>query len=186
MHPNDIRRSPYLRLIPLGIFLMLALLMASGLFNSKPAPMVSPLVGKEMPNLNLPQAQNTARTFGLRAIRNEVAIVSLFASWCEPCVAEHTLLARLAQESGARIYGIAWRDRQEKVLAWLGKHGNPYHVVMLDELGLSTAALGVHGLPETYVIAPSGVIAHKHSGPLTEEDLQQTILPLVARMKNAK
>lgn len=186
MRAKNLPHWPYLRLLPLGLFLLLALLLASGLFQPSPAPEVEPMVGRELPNLTLPQAENTMRRFGLRSIRNEVAVISLFASWCEPCVAEHAAVTRLAREGGVRLFGIAWRDGQTPVLDWLSRHGNPYQVVMLDERGVSTTAMGVRGVPETYVVGRDGTVAYKHSGPLTEADLRQTLLPLIAKLKDAK
>lgn len=41
----------------------------------------------------------------------------------------------------------------------------------------------VYGVPETFVVAKDGHIAHKHIGPLTPNDLEETILPLFRRLR---
>ena len=41
---------------------------------------------------------------------------------------------------------------------------------------------GVYGVPETFVISPAGVIVHKHIGPVSAKDLEETIPPLVERL----
>jgi cytochrome c biogenesis protein CcmG/thiol:disulfide interchange protein DsbE len=42
---------------------------------------------------------------------------------------------------------------------------------------------GVYGVPETYVIDKSGVIAYKQIGPITEQVLRSKIMPLVERLQ---
>jgi cytochrome c biogenesis protein CcmG, thiol:disulfide interchange protein DsbE len=42
---------------------------------------------------------------------------------------------------------------------------------------------GVYGVPETYVVSAGAQIAHKHVGPLTEQDISETILPPVQRLQ---
>ena len=42
---------------------------------------------------------------------------------------------------------------------------------------------GVYGVPETFVISPAGVIVHKHIGPVSAKDLEETIPPLVERLR---
>ena len=40
-------------------------------------------------------------------------------------------------------------------------------------------------VPETFVVDKAGVIRYKHIGPVTVEALQNTILPLVQKLKRA-
>jgi cytochrome c biogenesis protein CcmG/thiol:disulfide interchange protein DsbE len=44
---------------------------------------------------------------------------------------------------------------------------------------------GVYGVPETFVVDKSGVIRHKHIGPLSAQDLQQKIMPLVRELQKS-
>lgn len=44
---------------------------------------------------------------------------------------------------------------------------------------------GVYGVPETYVIGADGVIAHRHVGPVTQRDIDETIMPLVRSLQEA-
>ena len=41
---------------------------------------------------------------------------------------------------------------------------------------------GVYGLPETFVIAKDGRIAHKHIGPLLPYDLESRVFPLIREL----
>jgi cytochrome c biogenesis protein CcmG, thiol:disulfide interchange protein DsbE len=38
-------------------------------------------------------------------------------------------------------------------------------------------------VPETFVISKDGVIAYKHIGPVSAKDLEETILPLIERLR---
>jgi cytochrome c biogenesis protein CcmG, thiol:disulfide interchange protein DsbE len=42
---------------------------------------------------------------------------------------------------------------------------------------------GVYGVPETFVVDAEGRIAFKQIGPVTSEILDQTILPLVRKLR---
>ena len=44
-------------------------------------------------------------------------------------------------------------------------------------------AWGVYGVPETFVVDADGLIAYKHIGPVNEEVLAKTILPLVESLR---
>ena len=41
---------------------------------------------------------------------------------------------------------------------------------------------GVYGVPETFVIDASGVVRLKHIGPLTAEDIETKVLPLLSEL----
>jgi cytochrome c biogenesis protein CcmG/thiol:disulfide interchange protein DsbE len=43
-------------------------------------------------------------------------------------------------------------------------------------------AWGVYGVPETFLVDGAGRIRYKHVGPLTQADIDTTILPLIARL----
>jgi cytochrome c biogenesis protein CcmG/thiol:disulfide interchange protein DsbE len=38
-------------------------------------------------------------------------------------------------------------------------------------------------VPETFVISQDGVIAHKHVGPVSAKDLEETILPIIGKLR---
>ena len=45
--------------------------------------------------------------------------------------------------------------------------------------GASAIDWGLTGVPETFIIRGDGTIAFKYTGPITEEALNQTILPQI-------
>jgi len=66
---------------------------------------------------------------------------------------------------------------------WLDTMGDPYTRTGADLDGRVGIDLGVYGVPETFVIDAEGRIAFKQIGPVTSETLDQTILPLVRKLR---
>ena len=43
--------------------------------------------------------------------------------------------------------------------------------------------MGVYGVPETFIIDAMGNIRYKHIGPILEYDMNNTILPLINKIR---
>lgn len=169
-----------LYLLPLAAFAAIAIWFAIGLTRD-PARVPSALLDRPAPEFTLP-ALAGAGVAGLSAsdLRGKVALVNVFASWCVPCRVEHPILMRLGRENGLALYGISYKDKAEDSARFLRELGNPYAAIGHDEIGRVGIEWGVYGVPETFVIDRSGRIRHKHVGPISARDLQETILPLIA------
>jgi cytochrome c biogenesis protein CcmG/thiol:disulfide interchange protein DsbE len=169
-------------LIPIAIFIALALMLGWGLTqNSRDVP--SALIGKSVPQFSLPPVQG--RTLGLSSadLVGDVSLVNVFASWCVPCRDEHPLFMQLKTEGAVPIHGLNYKDLPENAARWLNTLGDPYTRTGADRDGRVAIDWGVYGVPETFVITKDGRIAHKHIGPLTPKDLNETILPLVRKLR---
>ena len=90
---------------------------------------------------------------------------------------------RMAQAGNVPIYGMDYKDRRDEALTWLRRHGNPYVLTGVDEAGRIGINYGVYGVPETYVIDKQGVIRYKQIGPLDDEVVAKTIIPLVKELQ---
>jgi cytochrome c biogenesis protein CcmG/thiol:disulfide interchange protein DsbE len=99
------------------------------------------------------------------------------------CRAEHPILNQLAQQHVAVIVGLNYKDEPNDAKNWLNTLGNPYNVSIMDQDGRIGIDYGVYGVPETFVIDKKGLIRYKHTGPVTAEDVQQTFLPLIAKLQ---
>lgn len=168
-------------LIPLVAAVALVGLLGRGLLQrDAQAEPGSPLIGKPAPTPDLQRLAGDAT-----APQGEVWVLNVFASWCAPCRAELPMLAELAAQGGVRIVGLDYRDTPELGAAFLKRHGNPYALTWLDPQGRGSLAWGVTGVPETFVIDRRGIVRLRHTGPVTAEDLQQRLLPLIVKLKNA-
>jgi cytochrome c biogenesis protein CcmG/thiol:disulfide interchange protein DsbE len=168
--------------IPVVVFVALALILGWALNrNSQEIP--SALIDKPVPQFSLPPVQG--RTLGLSTgdLVGEVSLVNVFASWCVACREEHPLFMRMKAEGIVPIHGLNYKDQPDHAAKWLDDLGDPYTRTGADRNGRVAIDWGVYGVPETFVIAKDGRIAHKHIGPLTPETLDGTILPLIRRLR---
>ena len=172
-----------LHLLPLLGFLALVVWFAAGL-GRDPHLVPSALILKPVPEFSLPPLPGFEHGLSRADLASgEPQILNVFASWCAPCRAEQPILMRLAREQGVTLRGLDYRDRPEDAVAWLAVAGNPYRSIGSDPANRVALDLGVYGAPESFVIDGRGVIRYKQVGPLTPEDVRQTILPLLASLK---
>ena len=81
------------------------------------------------------------------------------------------------------LVGLNWKDKPEAARAFLAELGDPYERIGSDPSGRAGIDWGVYGVPETYVVDAEGRIRYKHVGPLSEEDLEGVILPVLRKVK---
>jgi cytochrome c biogenesis protein CcmG/thiol:disulfide interchange protein DsbE len=67
----------------------------------------------------------------------------------------------------------------------LNARGDPYARTGADLDGRVGIDWGIYGIPETFVIGADGRVAYRHIGQMTKEALDETILPLVDRLRKA-
>ncbi len=168
-------------LAPLAIFLAVVIFLWIGL-GLNPRAVPSPLINRPAPVFDLPQLQATDRRISPAALRGQVWLLNVWASWCVSCRQEHPLLVDLAKTGVVPIYGLNYKDQREDALRWLQQWGDPYQLSIMDREGRTGIDYGVYGVPETYVIDKAGVIRYKQIGPLTPEILRDKILPLVRKL----
>ncbi|HEY7906094.1 MAG TPA: DsbE family thiol:disulfide interchange protein [Wenzhouxiangella sp.] len=156
-------------LLPLVTFVGLIGLLIIGMQTADERKIVdSPLVGRPIPNLVLPQLHQPANTTSTADRLGEVWVLNVWGSWCQSCRIEHPYVGRLAKESGVPVVGFNWKDERDDALRWLSQFGDVWAYHMVDYEGRSAIDLGVYGAPETFLIDHRGIIRHKHIGPIDE------------------
>lgn len=170
-------------LLPLGLFLALASTLALGLKQGDPQDLPSPLVGKPAPAFTLTQLEDPAKSFSPQNLKGQVWLLNVWASWCTSCRKEHPLLVEFAKQGVVPIIGFNYEDQRDAGRQWLTQHGNPYQLTAFDADGRVGMDLGVIGVPETFVIDKQGRIRFKFTGPITPEQLKDTLLPLLQELK---
>lgn len=171
-------------LIPLLLFVVLVIFLAVGL-NRDPHEVPSPLINKPAPAFEVAQLAQTNKIFSPEAMKGQVWILNVWASWCVACREEHPVLVELAKSGQAPLIGLDYKDKREDALAMLERQGNPYVLSAFDANGRVGIDYGVYGVPETYVIDQAGIIRFKHIGPITQKILNQKIFPLIAELKKS-
>jgi cytochrome c biogenesis protein CcmG/thiol:disulfide interchange protein DsbE len=170
--------------VPLGVFLVLLGFLFVGLFLD-PREVPSPLIGKPAPQFTLNELRDPGRTFGTSDMKGQVWLLNVWASWCAACREEHPLLVHLGASGIVPIVGLNYKDEPAAGIRWLAQHGDPYKLSVVDRDGRVGIDYGVYGVPETFVVDRHGIIRYKQIGPITDEALQQRILPLVRELQKS-
>lgn len=167
--------------IPILIFALLVGLLAFGLTND-PKKVPSPFINKPAPEFV------TGRLYAKEKIstaemKGKVWLLNVFASWCVSCRAEHKLISQLAKDlPNFPIIGLNYKDEEKDAKAWLKYFGNPYSSIAVDLDGKIGIEYGVYGVPETFIIDKKGIVRHKQIGPVTQQSLTETIIPLLHQL----
>lgn len=108
-----------------------------------------------------------------------------WASWCTSCRIEHPLLIELAKRNDVVLVGLNYQDQRPAAQKWLTRYGDPFRYTVLDLDGRLGMNLGLVGVPETFVIDKKGIIRRKFAGPLTAQQIQTELLPLIKKLQEA-
>lgn len=171
-------------LLPLGLFAALVVFLGIGL-GLNPREVPSPFIGKPAPAFQLTQLHEPGKTISPKDMVGQVWLLNVWASWCVSCRVEHPVLMDLARQGVVPILGLNYKDGREAGIGWLRQFGNPYTVSGFDADGRVGIDYGVYGVPETFVIDKLGVIRMKHIGPVSTDDINQKILPLIKELTRA-
>lgn len=94
-------------------------------------------------------------------------IFNFWGSYCAPCKLEHPLLMDMSRQ-GVEIVGILFKDPDPAAArAILANDGNPFAQVGIDPSGDLGLAVGISGVPETFLVDASGMIVNTARGPLS-------------------
>lgn len=165
-------------LLPLGIFLAIAIAFAIGL-TKDPRRMSSELINKPVPEFALTELYDEYEILTQDMFKGQVSLINVFGSWCVACNVEHPVLMDIAKREDVNIIGMDWRDERVKAKRWLAKRGDPYRKVIFDNESVLAIMLGVTGAPESFIIDKHGNIRYKHVGVITPKIWQDTLLPLI-------
>jgi cytochrome c biogenesis protein CcmG/thiol:disulfide interchange protein DsbE len=188
--------------VPLLLFLALAVLLALGLSHERSA-LPSPLVDRPLPDFRLAGVEEGAGDFAPGQMRGEVWVLNVWASWCVSCRAEHPVLIELGRR--VPVVGLNYKEvrgdgsldarglapegelslARQRARDWLVAHGgSPYRATALDLEGRVGIDLGVYGVPESFLVDRVGRVRYKHTGPLTAQAVQQVLLPRIEALRH--
>jgi cytochrome c biogenesis protein CcmG/thiol:disulfide interchange protein DsbE len=143
----------------------------------------SPLLGKPAPELAGDSVLD-GDTFDLRDEEGRWVLVNFFATWCEPCRKEHPELVRFAQDhqvaDDARVVSVVFEDQADDVERWFRDNGGDWPVVDSPD-GSIVVDWSVSGVPESYLVDPSGGVRAKIVGGVDAEKLDELLRRVQAR-----
>jgi cytochrome c biogenesis protein CcmG/thiol:disulfide interchange protein DsbE len=181
------RRNILVLLLPLVVFLGLAVLFYAGLLEGDPSRLPSVLIGRPAPHTVLPPLAGVTHDGkpvpGLNSdtFKNNVTLVNVWASWCVPCHDEVPFLEALSKDKRIKLVSINYKDTETDARRFLNRYGNPFAATGRDASGRTSIDWGVYGVPETYLIDPDGRVAYKLVGPITADNLVRTLEPEIKK-----
>jgi cytochrome c biogenesis protein CcmG/thiol:disulfide interchange protein DsbE len=122
------------------------------------------------------------REGSLAAYRGRVVVLNVWASWCDPCREEISLLQRTHQEiapRGGLVLGVDTQDASGSALAFLRRRDVTFPSLR-DRDRSYGRKLGVTGYPETFLIDRRGRVAALRRYPVTKQWLDQHLPALLA------
>lgn len=140
----------------------------------------SPLIAKPAPEV----AGRTidGETVRLADYRGKWVLVNFFATWCVPCRKEHPELISFHQRHRSlgdlEVLGVIYSDSTDEVLRFRRQAGGEWPMLE-DPKGRIAVDLGVSGVPESFLISPTGVVVSKLVGGVRAGELEE----LLARAK---
>ena len=164
--------------LPLLIFAVIGVVAVVMLNASSSGDRDSRAIGFSMKGASLPEISMTALAssardgegvISLADYKGQVFAINVFASWCAPCKLESPAIDSLAGR--LPVIGINYRDNDADARRFLDQFGNPYSAIGKDLDGNVSIQLGVHGLPETFIIDRDGTILYHLQGPLMAAEL---------------
>jgi cytochrome c biogenesis protein CcmG/thiol:disulfide interchange protein DsbE len=148
-------------------------------FGHDPHAVPSVLENRPAPGFSLRSLDGKA--VSLEGLRGKPVLINFWASWCEPCKAEHQSLQAAAQAFGDKVQflGVVYQDSPENAEAYLRQRGNVFPQ-LLDPDTRIAIDYGVAGVPESFFVDKDGMIRRKFVGALSFADIRQTFEPLLA------
>lgn len=144
-----------------------------------PSVIRSPLPGRAAPDFALEVfaqgegavARANRDTVRLSEFRGQVVVLNFWASWCLACRDEHEALSQVAAayaDRGVRFFGVLYNDAPSNGLRWIQEMGGQSYPSVDDPRKRTAIDFGLYGVPETFMIGRDGVVAYKHTGPVSD------------------
>ncbi|MCU1356841.1 MAG: ccmG [Acidimicrobiales bacterium] len=168
-------RSVQFAAIAVGIVLLLLVALLITRKNSDDRATESPVVGKQAPALAGKAVIGQPFDIGTN---DRWLVVNFFATWCAPCVNEHPELrafsAEHAKDGKARVVSVVYKQATAEVRKFFEQRGGDWNVVDSAN-GRTSLDWGVAQIPETFLVAPSGIVVERFTGEITRRQLDDAI-----------
>ena len=177
VEPSPRRRAPYIVAAVAVVLVAFVAVLARGHGGvAKRQP--SALLGRPAPAIAGPTIDGAS--FDLTTRKGSWVLVNFFQTTCTPCKQEHPELLSFVERGGrAELVTVVWSDQPAKVRTFFAANGGSWPVVT-DPQSRVSVAYGVTGVPETFVIDPTGVVRQHITGATTAAKLDALLTALGA------
>jgi peroxiredoxin len=125
-------------------------------------------------------------TVELADLRGTVVLINVWATWCEPCVAELPELAELHRQLGDRGFTVIGLNtdvasKRLQVQRMVETHDLPYSI-WLDPGNQASAVFGLRGFPTSILVDRQGKIRWRREGVIVPGDAE--LMPILEQALN--
>jgi peroxiredoxin len=125
-------------------------------------------IGSRAPEFRATTMDHTPQRRRMADYRGSVVLLSVWATWCKPCIVEMPSIERLYKDygpQGLKVVAISIDDAgtDETIRAFAREHGLTFEILH-DATGAIETQYQTTGVPETFVIGRDGVIRKKIIG----------------------
>ena len=147
-----------------------------------------PGVGDKAPDFTLQLFDDYRNEFQagdvtLSDLEGRVAVINFWASWCVECRVEAKDLEETWQQykdEGVVFIGIDFDDTEDKAIKYLESFGVTYPNGLDGRGQITEKRYHITGVPETFIVDPSGKIAFVKIGPFRPGELRTMLDQLLA------
>lgn len=146
-----------------------------------PAPAGSACKAEGMANLDLTMKDLDGKEFKLSDQKGKVLLLNFWATWCPPCVAEIPDIVKVYNEQkhrGLVIVGVVTEDSIDQVRPFAQEKNMTYPITLMTP-EVEDAYGPLIGLPTSVLIARDGSVCKRHFGPISKEQLEKELKPLL-------
>lgn len=178
--------------------LLVVLLLAGGAFiwatrvqpadtrspGGPPAPVSAsaepaPLPDHPAPDFTL--ATTDGATVSLGALKGQVVLVNVWATWCPPCRAEMPAVQAAYeryQDQGFTVLGVNQQEDAGAVAAFMAEHSLTFPA-LLDADGRVSSAYQARVVPSSFFVDRRGVVRVVYRGPMPQQVIAGTVEQLL-------
>lgn len=176
---NTTRQTLWL-VIPIAVATVLLVVVLATRESALERRSSNPTVRKLAPPLE--GVTTEGQSFDIDDWRGRWVLVNFFSTTCVPCIVEHPELIAFSERhetaDDARIVSVVFDDTAANVQQFFATHGGDWPI-LAEGAASAAIAYGVTGVPESYLVAPSGVVVWLQLGGVTADAIDNVIAQLL-------